>query len=76
MQGLSIEQLEKIDGVGQAIAAKIFHLCKTGKLDLLDKYIQSTPHGIIELLVLKRIGPKKIGQLWRELEIKTWGIGI
>lgn len=73
LQGLSIEQLEKIDGVGQAIAAKIFHLCKTGKLDLLDKYIQSTPHGIIELLQLKGIGPKKIGQLWRELEIESLG---
>lgn len=73
LQDLSIEQLEGIEGVGQAIAAKIFHLCKTGKFDLLDKYIQITPHGIIELLQLKGIGPKKIGQLWRELEIESLG---
>lgn len=70
---LTIEELEAIEGVGKAIAAKIFHLCKTGKLDLLEKYISITPPGVIELLSLKGIGPKKIAQLWKELEIESIG---
>lgn len=73
LKELTIEQLEEIEGVGQAIAAKIFHLTRTGKLDLLEKYLQITPQGVIELLQLKGIGSKKIGQLWKELDIETIG---
>lgn len=70
---LPIEVLEKIDGVGKAIAAKIFHLSQTGKLDLLEKYLELTPLGVVELLKIKGIGPKKIRQLWKELEIESIG---
>lgn len=70
---LSIEELENIEGVGKAIAAKIFHLTHTGKLDLLEKYLDITPAGVVDLLQLKGIGPKKIAQLWKELEIESIG---
>ncbi len=70
---LSIEVLEKIDGIGKAIAAKIFHLSHTGKLDLLENYLAITPIGIVEMMQLKGIGPKKIAQLWKELEIESIG---
>lgn len=70
---LSIEALEKIEGIGKAIAAKIFHLSHTGKLDLLEKYLAITPIGIVEMMQLKGIGPKKIAQLWKELEIESIG---
>ena len=70
---LTIEELENIDGVGKAIAAKIFHLTRTGKLDLLEKYLEMTPSGVVDLLQLKGIGPKKIAQLWKELEIESIG---
>lgn len=70
---LSIEELENIEGVGKAIAAKIFHLVRTGKLDLLQKYVEVTPPGVIAMLQLKGIGPKKIAQLWKELEIENLG---
>ena len=57
---LSAEELEAIEGIGNAIAAKIVHLCQTGKLELLQKYLSATPPGVVELLQLKGIGPKKI----------------
>lgn len=70
---LSVEELEKIEGIGKAIAAKIFHLSKTGKLELLEKYAAITPAGVIDMLQLKGIGPKKIAQLWKELELESIG---
>ncbi len=73
LSSLSVEELEAIDGVGKAIASKVYHLCKTGKLDLLQNYVEITPSGVIELLQLKGIGPKKIAQLWKELEIESIG---
>lgn len=73
LMNLEMEELEKIEGVGKAIAAKIFQLSTTGKLDLLEKYLAITPAGVIELLQLKGIGPKKIAQLWKELDIESIG---
>lgn len=73
LAGLSIEQLENIDGVGKAIAAKIFQLTHTGKLELLEKYLAITPLGVVDLLQIKGIGPKKIRQLWKELDIESIG---
>ena len=70
---LSIEELEKIEGVGKAIAEKIFNLTRNGKLDLLQKYLDMTPPGVVDLLQLKGIGPKKIAQLWKELDIESIG---
>lgn len=70
---LSAEELEAIEGIGNAIAAKIVQLCQTGKLELLQKYLSATPPGVVELLQLKGIGPKKIAQLWKELGIESLG---
>lgn len=73
LENLTIEELEQIEGIGKAIAAKIFHLCQTGHLDLLDKYLQVTPNGVVDLLSIKGIGPKKISMLWKDLEIESIG---
>ncbi|MEZ5025144.1 MAG: helix-hairpin-helix domain-containing protein [Chitinophagales bacterium] len=73
LASLSIEELEKLEGVGKAIAAKIFHLVNSGKLELLEKYLSITPIGVVDMLQLKGIGPKKIAQLWKTLEIESIG---
>ncbi len=63
--------LEKQEGVGKSIAAKIIELNTTGKLAELEALLQKTPAGIIELLEIKGIGPKKVKTLWKELEITS-----
>lgn len=68
---LSFEEICKIDGVGKSIAANIVELIQSGHFPLLDDLIQSTPPGIIEMLQLKGIGPKKIRVIWEELKIET-----
>ena len=40
---------------------------------MLDKLIAETPKGIIEMLSIKGIGPKKISTIWKELEVETIG---
>ena len=71
--GKSLEDLEKMEGVGKGIAAKINELNTTGKLQDLNKRIEITPPGVIEMLNVKGIGPKKVRQLWKELEIESVG---
>ncbi|MEN9976772.1 MAG: hypothetical protein RIR36_932 [Bacteroidota bacterium] len=52
---------------------KIIEQLETGRLEILDDYIQKTPAGILEMLRIKGIGPKKIATIWKELEIETLG---
>lgn len=73
LEGLTVQELEKIDGIGKSIAAKINELQTTGTLPELTLMLGKTPEGIIDMLGIKGIGPKKVGQLWRELQIESVG---
>jgi DNA polymerase (family 10) len=73
LDGKSLEELSAIEGVGKSIAAKINELQTTGNLKELSEMVAKTPIGVIEMLKIKGIGPKKVGQLWRELEIESTG---
>ena len=56
---LSTSEIEQIQGIGKAIAQKIYVLLHEDKFDLLEKYLAITPIGIVEILQIKGIGPKK-----------------
>ena len=65
------EHIASLDGIGKSIALALQQLIEQGTFDELEQLRQETPPGIIELLGLKGIGPKKIKQLWEELHIET-----
>lgn len=73
LMGKSLPELEQIEGIGKGIAAKINELLTSGQLKELAQMMEKTPLGVIEMLGIKGIGPKKVGQLWRELEIESVG---
>lgn len=70
---LPTEKIFGIRGIGDAIGKKIVEQLETGQLSLLNEYIAKTPPGIIEMMGIKGIGPKKIATIWKELEIETLG---
>lgn len=67
------DKIFSIKGVGEAIGKKIIEQLHTGELSLLNEYISKTPQGIMEMLAIKGIGPKKISVIWKELEIENLG---
>jgi DNA polymerase (family 10) len=69
--GLSLDALEKIDGIGKSIAKTISEINSVGISSILQEYLNTTPEGIVELLDIKGIGPKKIKVLWKELGIES-----
>jgi DNA polymerase (family 10) len=73
LDGLSQQELEKIDGIGKSIAVKIVEMQQTGTTSELTALMEKTPKGVVEMLGVKGIGPKKVGQLWRELHIESVG---
>lgn len=66
----SISDLANVKGIGQSAAEKIKGIVQTGTFPLLLSYIEKTPPGILEMLQIKGIGPKKIATIWKELEIE------
>lgn len=70
---MPLNDLASIPGVGVAIADKIKELMATGEMDALKKYQQITPQGIQEMLSIKGLGPKKVKQIWKEMDITTVG---
>ena len=71
--GKTAEEIEKIDGIGKSISAKVFELLNTGGMKELSDLLEVTPQGIVEMLGIKGIGPKKISIIWHELKIDTVG---
>lgn len=71
--GKSLVQLENIDGIGKSTAAKIIELLETGAITELTELLSATPEGIVEMLGIKGIGPKKIAVIWHELGIENIG---
>lgn len=65
--------INALKGIGDAIGKKIQEQIQTGVLPLLQEYLDKTPAGIIEMLSIKGLGPKKIATIWKELEIETLG---
>lgn len=67
------EKLSGIKGIGESVGKKIIEMLDSGKLGVLEKYIESTPPGIIEMLNIKGLGPKKIHAIWKEMGIESIG---
>jgi len=71
--GKSLAELEKIDGIGKSIAAKIVELLENGTMVELQDLLAQTPEGIVEMMGIKGIGPKKVAIIWKELGIENVG---
>nr|WP_294895314.1 DNA polymerase/3'-5' exonuclease PolX [uncultured Pedobacter sp.] len=69
----SINELESIDGIGKSTASKIVELLTVGHIAELDAFIANTPDGILEMMTIKGLGPKKVKVIWDELGIENVG---
>ncbi len=70
---MGLSELKEIKGIGDAIAQKIAELARSGRMKMLDAFIEKTPEGLLELLKVKGLGPSKLRRLWLELGIETPG---
>ncbi len=67
------EKLFGIKGIGESVGRKVTEMLDTGRLAALDEIIANTPPGVIEMLNIKGIGPKKIHTIWKEMGIESVG---
>ena len=69
LMALSVEQLAGLQSVGKSVAGKIDEIRKTGTTQELTELLAKTPEGLLEMLQIKGIGPKKVRAIWQELGI-------
>jgi DNA polymerase (family 10) len=65
------EALEKIPGIGKAIASKIKELAETGSLKYLQELRAEFPATILELFSIPNLGAKKIKALHEKLQVSS-----
>jgi len=63
--------LDEVKGVGEALARKITELHTTGRLEFYEKLRESIPPGLVELLQIPGVGPKKIRALNDKLGVDS-----
>lgn len=73
LRGLNEEELMEIKGIGKAVASKIKEVIESGNMLALNSYLERTPEGLIDVLMLKGLGPKKVKSLWEKLDITSLG---
>ena len=73
LKDLSADQIGEIKGIGKAITGKIRELVDYGRMQTLDRFVEKTPPGVVEMLNIRGFGPKKIRVIWQELGVETIG---
>ncbi|CAM2915707.1 DNA polymerase/3'-5' exonuclease PolX [Rariglobus hedericola] len=65
------ERLKSVKGIGDALAQKIGELHSTGRLEFFDKLKASIEPGLVEMLDVPGLGPKKIKAIHDQLGVTT-----
>ena len=65
------DRLTSISGIGEAIAKKITEIVETGRLEYLKKLKKEVPEGLLDLLEIQGLGPKKVAMLYKNLGITS-----
>ncbi len=68
---ISEERLGEIKGIGDALQKKITELAATGRLPYYEELKASIPAGLMEMIQIPGVGPKKAKALHEKLGIKT-----
>ncbi|EMA49288.1 DNA polymerase/3'-5' exonuclease PolX [Halococcus salifodinae] len=64
------EGVEAIEGVGEALAAKIVEYVETGEIEELEEFRAELPVDMAALTSVEGVGPKTVGTLYDELAIE------
>lgn len=63
--------LQKIQGIGKDLAEKLVVIVETGELPQLEELREQIPTGVVMMLRIPGIGPKKVATIFNELGVTT-----
>ncbi len=68
---LATDELAGVRGIGKGIAGDVEALVNTGRLGLYEDLVASIPAGLLEMLKISGLGPKRVRMLREQLRVET-----
>lgn len=68
---LSDSDLLAVPGVGKSVLVAMKQIVETASFPALDECISKTPEGVVDMLKIKGLGPKKVKVIWEEMHIEA-----
>lgn len=65
------DELQQLGGIGKDLADKIVVIVRTGELPQLEELKAKIPPGVVQMLRIPGLGPKKVAALFKELGLDT-----
>ena len=65
------QKLTDLPGIGKDLAEKVDTIVETGSLPQLDELREQIPAGVVQMLRLPSIGPKKVAILFNDLSVTS-----
>ena len=65
------DRLKEVKSLGESLQQKILELVKTGHLVYYEELKAATPPGLLEMMQIPSLGPKKVKAVYEQLGIKT-----
>lgn len=65
------KSLAELPGIGKDLAGKIVDIVRSGHLDVLDELLTEIPKGLIEVMAVPGLGPKRAKAIHDVLEVST-----
>ncbi|MBW8364686.1 MAG: DNA polymerase/3'-5' exonuclease PolX [Rhizobium sp.] len=65
------EDLTRLPGIGDDLAAKVREIVDTGRCSLLERLRRELPPAVTGLLQIPGLGPKRVKALYHDLEVQT-----
>ena len=65
------DDLTRLPGIGEDLAAKVREIVETGHSSQLDRLRRELPPAVTELLHIPGLGPKRVKALYHDLEVQT-----
>lgn len=66
-----LKALEEIPGIGEDLALKIEEMLKTGHMEVLKKLSEKVPAGVLDIMAVEGMGPRKTKFVWKKFGIKN-----
>ncbi len=63
--------LKDLPGIGKTLAEKIEEMLDTGKLEFYERLKKEVPVGVLEMMRINGVGPKKAALFWKALNLTT-----
>ena len=63
--------LTDLSYIGKTIAAKIDEMLESGELDFYNRLKEEVPEGLVDIMHINGVGPKKAKLFWEQLDITS-----